>query len=519
VAGVLEDEDRVRAQLRTLVEQGIIEPGDPAADTYRFRHALMRDAAYETQVLDARKQTHAKVAEVLSARGAEPALVAAHLDLAGEAAQAVGLYLVAVQSEQGRGAHQEAGELATRAIELAATLPESHDRDLGELTARMLRAFSVSSMKGYAAPEVQDDHRSAEVLATKLGKVPQVVPSLIASWGFWFSSGSLETSRRILDRLTELVGDPAFASFVPEVEVVTGYQDWYEGHLDLAEAHVHRAVVAYDARSSETLVSPFWILPNDPVAVALIALACIKTLRGEPGAQEWEDKAIRRAEEIGFPRGPFSRAFVKLYTAWNRRFLGDSEGAWKLGSEIVAIGQEHGYAFWIAMGAGYLATDQAPSAAEHRAFLRQAIATLDLMGQEAFKAFNLSYLAGLHAAAGELERALELVGEGIQVVHTSGELLHLPELLRQRAVYSLGAGGDPDEAVAGLEEAVRVATEQGSRITQLRAALDLARLPVELRPADWRRVLAEARNGLAPGVAREETTAADALLDTVPLAD
>ena len=35
--------------------RGIIEPGDPAAGTYRFRHALMRDAAYETQVLDVRR--------------------------------------------------------------------------------------------------------------------------------------------------------------------------------------------------------------------------------------------------------------------------------------------------------------------------------------------------------------------------------------------------------------------------------------------------------------------------------
>ena len=43
----------------------------------------MRDAAYETQVLDVRRQTHADVAEALAAHGAEPALIAQHLDLAG----------------------------------------------------------------------------------------------------------------------------------------------------------------------------------------------------------------------------------------------------------------------------------------------------------------------------------------------------------------------------------------------------------------------------------------------------
>ena len=74
------------------------------------------------------------------------------------------------QAEQGRGAHLEATRLLSRAVELLERLPESDERDLSELTARMLRAFSVSSMRGYAAPEVQSDHRRAEVLATRLGR-------------------------------------------------------------------------------------------------------------------------------------------------------------------------------------------------------------------------------------------------------------------------------------------------------------------------------------------------------------
>src|SRR4029453_12463363 len=139
-----------------------------------FRHALMRDAAYETQVLDVRRHTHARVAEVLSAHEAEPALIAAHLDLAGQTEQAVGLYLAAVKTEQARGAHTEATKLLSRVIELVEPMPEGGERALTALTPRMLRAFSVSSMQGLAAPEVQTDHRRAEVLATRLGKVPQV---------------------------------------------------------------------------------------------------------------------------------------------------------------------------------------------------------------------------------------------------------------------------------------------------------------------------------------------------------
>ena len=82
-------------------------------------------------------------------------------------------YLVAAQAQQSRGAHTEAAELLTRALELLETLPESQERDLTELTDRMLRALSVVSMQGYAAPGVQADHRRAELLAKRLGSRPE----------------------------------------------------------------------------------------------------------------------------------------------------------------------------------------------------------------------------------------------------------------------------------------------------------------------------------------------------------
>ena len=98
VAAVAGDGDAVTEQLRLLADEGIIEPVGPPGRTYRFRHALMRDAAYETQVLDVRRATHADVAETIAAHDGEPALIAQHLDLAGAADRAAGLYLVAAQA-------------------------------------------------------------------------------------------------------------------------------------------------------------------------------------------------------------------------------------------------------------------------------------------------------------------------------------------------------------------------------------------------------------------------------------
>jgi tetratricopeptide (TPR) repeat protein len=258
-------------------------------------------------------------------------------------------------------------------------------------------------------------------------------------------------------------------------------------------------------------VSLFWPLPNDPIAVSQIALASISTLRGElESAEHWEREAWRRTDEIGFPRGPFSRAFVRVYAAWNRRFLGDDKACHQLGSEVVAIGQEYGYVFWTTLGSAYVAKNPLGGVA-HREFLQQTVETLRLMGQEAFVAANLGYLAQLHAAAGDIQRAQDAVAEALDVVRKSGEHLHLPELLRQRAVYALAAGGDADEAVADLKGAERIAAEQGARVARLRAALELARLAESSRPKDWRILLQQARSDLPASFTSDETAAADDL--------
>jgi hypothetical protein len=66
--------------------------------------------------------------------------------------------------------------------------------------------------------------------------------------------------------------------------------------------------------------------------------------------------------------------------------------------------------------------------------------------------------------------------------------------------------------VADLTEAVRIATRQGARLSRLRAAVDLARLPPGHRPEHWRSTLVEARADMPPAAGIPEMASADELL-------
>jgi hypothetical protein len=111
-----------------------------------------------------------------------------------------------------------------------------------------------------------------------------------------------------------------------------------------------------------------------------------------------------------------------------------------------------------------------------------------------------------------MDRADVHLAAAFDAAQQSGEDVHLPELLRQRAELRLARGGDAGTAVADLTEAVRIATTQGARTSRLRAAVDLAQLSPASRPESWRTTLAEARDDMPPATITSDTEAADRLL-------
>lgn len=483
---IVEDSSDLELRLRALQDAGIIDPvEDPSDLRFRFRHALLRDAAYETQVLDTRRERHGKIAGALSTIGGDPAVIARHFDLAGAVGDAIAQYGTAVQAAQAAGAHVEAIQLATRALELITKLPDGPQRDFAELGTLMLRGLSVSSIRGYAAPEVEADFRRADELSEALGTAPEVMPAAIAIWSYSLVNGDVPTAALLAQRLRARVEDGSATWFAPEVDACLGFQALYESDLPLAAETFARAEFGFGARPPESKVSEYWPLPNDPIAVSRVGRAVVATLMGDLAAgAAFADAALARAAEVTFPKGPFSLAFVKVYLAWLALLVGDLGTSQRLGEETIAIGQQHGYAYWMALGAIYHRA-AAPDAAD----FEQAMTTLRAIGHEAFRGSYMAYLASLQRNEGNRHQALQTVHDAILEIDKSGEMLHRADLLRMRGELTIETGGDPHEGRADIEQSLRLAIESRNVIYGLRAALTLARLPDDLRASDWEATL------------------------------
>ena len=133
----------VEAELKKLIRAEILFPkGSPPRCTYYFKHALLQDAAYRSLLRKRRQDFHLKIAESLEQYfpevvATQPELLARHFTGACDWQRGFTYWLNAGKRSQARYAAREAINSFSRGIELLTNLPESPERDMLELQARM----------------------------------------------------------------------------------------------------------------------------------------------------------------------------------------------------------------------------------------------------------------------------------------------------------------------------------------------------------------------------------------------
>src|SRR5262249_35974507 len=160
--------------------------GVPPAATYQFKHALIRDAAYDALLRTRRRELHRRVALVLTGKvsalaDAQPALVAQHWAEAGESERATDAWEVAARSSAERGALREAEFSFRSALTNLKNLPEASSRYSRELEILAHLASVLNNTRGYAAPETAKVTARARELAEKSGDV-ETVSQLTFNW-------------------------------------------------------------------------------------------------------------------------------------------------------------------------------------------------------------------------------------------------------------------------------------------------------------------------------------------------
>ena len=476
------EETRLTGALNRLVDAELLDPNLAQNQLrYSFRHALIRDAAYDSLLRSQRRQYHCKVAEVLQERfvdtaQARPELLANHFTEAGLIEEAIPYWQRAKQRALERSANEEAILHLTRALELLEAFAETPTRLQQQLLLLTTLGTALIATKGFSSQEVERIYARARELSQRVGEAPQ----LFRVWfGMCISHASRGEYRTALElgeqclRLAEGAGD---SGLLLEAHHALGVCLICVGELASGLEHLQRTFAICDSHQH---ADHSQIYGHDPAVVCLMHASWALWLQGLPDrALKMSDESLALARKLGHPS---TSATAAAFVACLHQWCGNVGAVEELCATATDISTKHDFAYYRTM-----ALILGGWALVQRGQRSVGIAQMRL-GLEAFRAIGgvllSSYFAGLlaeaYAAAGQVKEAMSIRGS----VDNDLEPWWRAELYRLRGELTLrqcesqsSRGEQKDEAVDYFCQALEIARAQKAKSLELRAATSLSRL-------------------------------------------
>lgn len=478
VAGAGNLEARVQALERAGL---VVRSGEGEQLRLSFRHALLRDTAYQSLWQRDRRRLHQVVAGVLTASFAalvqrQPEMLAYHLAEAGQHDAALAQWEAAARLAIARSANDEAIAHLDAALDSLGRLPAGTARDRIELRLQTLLAARCIAAEGYGAKRVERVYARASALCEQLAdrRALMKVELGLHAWSFMHADfqRANEIARRALAAAVETSAEPMARI---QARWSVGITLWHQGELTPAvrlmdecffeyQPKWHRAGAVQDPGVMCGCYSAWGLWELGHVDEALVRMQRVLAL-----AHELEH--------------PFSLGIVLGFASSVHHFRGDTGPALEAAQRAVEVCDEGGYTTWLAharMMRGRLYCESG-RIDEGLAEMNDAYASWVASGAQVTRPLYLTMQAEGLALAGRSAEGLRLLHEARVMAERTGERYHEAEIRRMLGdltVVAEGASG-VSEARDWLASATSLAQSQGKLSFVLRSGLSQARLSAD----------------------------------------
>ena len=503
------DDLPLQTALEKLADADIVlVQGLPPESDYRFKHALIQDAAYENLLKSRRQVLHRRVAEILRDRfadtaAAEPEVLAYHFTQAGMTDAAIEWWGKAGDQALRRSAFQEAIAHLGKAIEMADKEGNAAPRagvEAGSVGQRAKLQTSYGQAliwgKGYSAPETAAAFARAQDLAASTGNAAAQFETYYGQWGASLLRGDLRRARGIAEtflRETE-AGGPTLEAGVALRTL--GLTCFYQGELARGRALLDDALKMHDPERDRAARFRFG-MDSDVSAMAYLAWA--NWLIGDAAAAcELIDTAEKRAlDDAHVP----TLAQCTNFKANLHTLRGDASSALRDAETLGELSQKHGMPMYSALGTTYRgwARSRLGDRTGALADMRAGLAAFSEQGAQLYGPLVRGLLSEIEAEGESAEGALTRIDEALALAGETGE--RWTDALLHRIRGEILLKRDPAKTAPAEEAflaAIAIAQQQQAKSFELRAALSLAKLYQSTnRAADAHAVLAPALEGFS----------------------
>ncbi|KVO38478.1 protein kinase [Burkholderia ubonensis] len=453
------DRATLDAHLRLLLEERIVYAQHRRDRVfYSFRHALIRDAAYESMPPAVRRGNHARVGRALAVEadrgaGAHAFGVAGHFARAGAFADAIGHGIEAARRALERSRYDDAiryGQSVSDWLVDADYAQREHD------SARIRATLTHAAMArfGWADPQVREH---AEQLLRQVRTLDDQELAISALWTLstcYHVAGDRPTVRGITMQLDALAADRGEAGVQVAADAMRGMSLWVDGHYARARVAFEAALAGYDVRrdvdhrrilgldtrawTMASLASVLWCVDDDPqasLAMAREAVHCATCLDHLP-----------------------TLGVTMMYLARMYQLAGDRDAARAASEAILRLSDAHrlrAVEHYVAIIHAWARADRAGAAA-HLEAQRQSGGLLGLT-------YYASLLAELDAERGDHDAALAQIEQCLAWCESTGERYYEAQLLLKKCEYLRQADrpGSGEAALAACRRAFGIATTAG----------------------------------------------------------
>ena len=477
VCGV-SDQVLAAAMERLLVSGLVLQSDPPGAGRYRFKHALISDAAYGIIVRARRRALHQRIAQAMEAQSpqagaAEPQLLAHHYSEAGLPDLAAAWRLRAGLQCLQRSAAAEALAQLRQALALLETLPDTPARGRQELDVLVVLVKVLFATEGHAAPNSGAVLVRARLLSEQLDARPQLLAVLFGQWVQSYTGGGLAAARRQAGRLLQRGEAAADEAWVMSGCYALGFSCFALGAFGRSRRLLERGISLFDPAKRGS----YGPMVGDPRVVMRSYLSWTLMCVGDVGGSRREcEAALAEALEL---RQAYAIAIALNQKAYSTAILHGPEAALATFDELRLVAREHGFVYYEALE-NVLRGWCLGKLGETRlglGLMRDGRAAYCKTSSRLHVATFLAMEAEVHQRAGDTEAALASVAEAERVKATTCERWDAAEVCRLRGELH-AARGEDEAAEAAFRRGRRHALAQGAQLWSLRIATPHAELLV-----------------------------------------